>query len=90
LLDFNPFITLLNQYKEQTKCLVALDSVVFGFDNESLKVLLVKRGIEPDKQTWSLMGGWLKSDESLDEAADRILKELTGLDDIYLDQIVTP
>lgn len=78
---------MLNLYKQQTKCLVALDSVIFGFDNESLKVLLVKRGIEPDNQTWSLMGGWLKSDESLDEAADRILKELTGLDDVYLDQV---
>jgi ADP-ribose pyrophosphatase YjhB (NUDIX family) len=87
LLDFKPYITLLNQYKKQTKCLVALDSVILGFDNESLKVLLVKRGIEPDKQTWSLMGGWLKPKESLDEAADRILKELTGLDDIYLDQV---
>ncbi len=78
---------MLDQYKEQTKCLVALDSVIFGFDNESLNVLLVKRGIEPDNQTWSLMGGWLKTDESLDEAANRILKELTGINKVYLEQV---
>lgn len=78
---------MLNQYKEQIKCLVALDSVIFGFDNESLNVLLVKRGVEPDNQTWSLMGGWLKTDESLDEAANRILKELTGINNVYLEQV---
>lgn len=83
----NLYLTLLELYKEQTKCLVALDSIIFGFDNEALKVLLVKRGIEPDNETWSLMGGWLQPAEGLDEAANRILKELTGLDNVYLDQV---
>ncbi|MDP5121946.1 MAG: NUDIX hydrolase [Spirosomaceae bacterium] len=78
---------MLKLYKEQTKCLVALDSIIFGFDNEALKVLLVKRGIEPNIKTWSLMGGWLQPNEGLDEAANRILKELTGLDNVYLEQV---
>ncbi len=78
---------MLNQYTQQTKCLVALDSIIFGFDGESLKILLVKRGIEPDKDVWSLMGGWLQANENLDEAANRVLKELTGLDDIYLENL---
>ncbi|MCU0326230.1 MAG: NUDIX hydrolase [Spirosomaceae bacterium] len=78
---------MLEEYKQQTKCLVALDSIIFGFDGEELKLLLVKRGIEPDRDTWSLMGGWLKSNESLDEAANRILLELTGLEGVFLEQL---
>ncbi len=78
---------MLELYKEQTKLLVALDSVIFGFDGETLKILLVKRGIEDHKDTWSLMGGWLKPTESLDTAAKRIVHELTGLNDVYLEQL---
>ncbi len=87
MFNLNLLKTLLELYKEQTKCLVALDSIIFGFDNQALKVLLVKRGIEPNSKTWSLMGGWLQPTEGLDQAASRILKELTGLDNVYLDQV---
>lgn len=80
---------MLDLYLKQTKCLVALDSIIFGFDGEELKLLLVKRGIEQDKDVWSLMGGWLKPNESLNEAAERILFELTGLNNIYLEQLST-
>ncbi len=78
---------MLELYKQQTKCLVALDSIIFGFDGEELKLLLVKRGIELDRDTWSLMGGWLRPEESLDEAANRILFELTNLDGVFLEQL---
>jgi len=78
---------MINLYDAQTKCLVALDSIIFGFDGEVLKILLVKRGIEETPKTWSLMGGWLRPDEDLDQAASRILKELTGLENIYLEQL---
>ncbi|MCR9066388.1 MAG: NUDIX hydrolase [Cytophagales bacterium] len=80
---------MLELYGRQTKCLVSLDSIIFGFDGEKLKLLLVKRGIEESKDIWSLMGGWLKEDESLDEAAHRILKDLTGLENIYLEQLTS-
>lgn len=80
---------MLAQYQQQTECLVALDSIIFGFDGLELKLLLVNRGVEVDKQTWSLMGGWLTPTESLAQAADRILYELTGLRDIYLEQLHT-
>lgn len=80
---------MLNQYDAQTKCLVALDSIIFGFDGEVLKILLVKRGIEETAKTWSLMGGWLRPDEDLEAAASRILAELTGLQNIYLEQLYT-
>lgn len=80
---------MLNLYQKQTKCLVALDSIIFGFDGEKLKLLLVKRGIEENKDTWSLMGGWLQEAESLDQAAVRIVNNLTGLKNIYLEQVST-
>ena len=78
---------MLELYKQQTKCLVALDSIIFGFDGEELKLLLVKRGVQTDHDTWSLMGGWLKPNESLDQAAKRILFELTGVSGIFLEQL---
>ena len=83
------FSYMLDQYQAQTKCLVALDSIIFGFDGEKLKLLLVRRGLGPNRQTWSLMGGWLRPSEGLDESASRILQELTGLENIYLEQLYT-
>ena len=80
---------MLHQYQTQTKCLVALDSIIFGFDGQELKLLLVKRGIEDEHHTWSLMGGWVQPDESLEEASNRILFELTSLTNIYLEQLHT-
>jgi len=80
---------MLHQYQTQTKCLVALDSIIFGFDGQELKLLLVKRGIEDEHHTWSLMGGWVQPDESLEQASTRILFELTSLSDIYLEQLHT-
>ncbi|WP_028667910.1 NUDIX hydrolase [Runella zeae] len=76
-------------YNKQPKCLVALDSIIFGFDGEQLKILLVKRGPNPTLQTWSLMGGWLAPNENLERSAERILFELTGLKNVYLEQLYT-
>ncbi len=77
-------------YNNQPKCLVALDSIIFGFDGNDLKLLLVKRSPTPlITETWSLMGGWLNPDENLEAAANRILFELTGLHDLYLEQLYT-
>lgn len=67
--------------------LMAVDCIIFGFDGKALKALLVKRGFEPQKGKWSLMGGFVRSEESLDAAAFRILEELTGLKNIYLEQL---
>ena len=66
---------------------MALDSIIFGFDGETMKCLLVKRGLETQDDHWSLMGGWLEPKESLNEAAARILFQLTGLNQIYLEQL---
>jgi len=76
----------MTKYANQTRILVAIDCVIFGFDGENLKILLIKRGFEPEKGKWSLMGGFIKENESLDEAANHILLQLTGLDGVYLEQ----
>lgn len=74
-------------YSEQTRVLVAVDCIIFGFDGEQLKILLIKRGFEPAKDQWSLMGGFVEADENLYGAAERILYQLTGLKDLYLEQL---
>ncbi len=78
---------MLEQYRYQTPCLVALDSIIFGFDGDELKLLVVHRGVEASRETWSLMGGWLQPGEGLEQAASRILFELTNLTNIYLEQL---
>lgn len=75
-------------YKPEDKAFIAVDCIIFGFDlnEEELKILLVQRDFEPQKGEWSLMGGFLKKDENLEEAASRVLYQLTGLQDIYMEQ----
>ncbi|WNJ21606.1 NrtR DNA-binding winged helix domain-containing protein [Pontibacter sp. G13] len=68
---------------------ITIDCTIFGFDNFALKVLLVKRDIEPQKGMWALPGGWVGDREDLDDAARRILEEATNLKDIYMDQVKT-
>lgn len=74
-------------YKEHDHLLVALDCIIFGFDREGLKLLLIKRDFEPERDQWSLMGGFLNRTESLYEAATRISHNLTGLKNVYLEQL---
>jgi len=75
------------QYKDHDRLLVAVDCIIFGFDGERLKALLVKRGFEPGIGKWSLMGGFVNQNESVNEAASRILNTLTGLSDVYMEQL---
>lgn len=77
----------MDKYKGQHHFLLAVDCIIFGFDGKDVKLLLIQRGFEPEKNKWSLMGGFLEESENLDEAANRILKKLTGLENIYLEQL---
>jgi ADP-ribose pyrophosphatase YjhB (NUDIX family) len=77
----------ITSYKSHQKILVAVDCIIFGFDGDNLKALLIKRGFEPEKGHWSLMGGFVGTDENADEAAGRVLYDLTGMKNIYMEQL---
>src|SRR5690606_2727216 len=83
----NLFTMSLESYKKADRFLVAADCIIFGFDGKEMKVLLIKRSFEPEAGRWSLMGGFVKANESANEAASRILLRLTGLNDIYMEQL---
>lgn len=72
-------------YKNEPQVLLAVDCVILGFNGESLEILLIKRGIEPERNKWSLMGGFVQEDESPEKAASRVLKKLTGLEQVYME-----
>lgn len=76
-------------YQGESKLFVAIDCIIFGFDGENLKLLLIKRNFEPELGKWSLMGGFVKENESLEDGSKRILNELTGLENVYMEQIET-
>lgn len=66
---------------------ITIDCVIFGFDSGKLEVLLVQHAEGISKGKWGLPGGWIKKTESTDNAARRLLNELTGLENIYLEQL---
>lgn len=62
------------------------DCVIFGFDGEKLKLLLIERGCEPYKGMWALPGGFMQIDETIEETAKRELMEETGIKGVYMEQ----
>jgi 8-oxo-dGTP diphosphatase len=68
---------------------ISVDCVIFGFDQNELKVLLIKSDLENFSDQWSLLGDLVRPDENLDNASYRVLKDRTGLDDVYLEQVYT-
>lgn len=77
----------LHEVKETYSCLVTVDCVIFGYDQSSLKVLVIKCKSEPFKGQYSLLGDIVFADESLDQSAIRILKQRAGLEDIYMEEV---
>lgn len=68
---------------------VSVDCVIFGYENKELKVLLIKSDLEEFSGLWSLLGDLVRPDEDLESAPYRVLRERTGMDDVYLDQVHT-
>jgi 8-oxo-dGTP diphosphatase len=68
---------------------ISVDCVIFGYDKKALKVLLIKSDLEEYAGLYSLLGDLVRPDEDLDSASYRILKERTGMDDVYLEQVQT-
>lgn len=87
----NSVTVMFNMDKKYDKPSVAVDIVIFTIHEKKIKVLLVKRGIEPFKDSWALPGGFVnkKTDDSLEDTAIRELKEETGADVQYIEQLAT-
>lgn len=66
---------------------LSIDNLIFGLDHDQLKILLIKRTDSVHKDKWALPGGWIRYDENLHDAASRLLEELTGAKQIYLEQL---
>lgn len=85
---FSPF-RMLYTY-EFPRPALAVDCVIFGFDDRyQLQIMLIQRNLEPFKGQWALPGGFVRIDESLEDAARRELAEETGLQNIFLEQLYT-
>jgi ADP-ribose pyrophosphatase YjhB (NUDIX family) len=82
-------MTHLRAYKEIQQIKIAVDCIIFGFNDNRLELLLIQRGFEPEKGKWSLIGEFIGNDEDLDAAANRVLYGLSGLENIYMEQVKT-
>lgn len=78
---------MVSYYHEHPRMLVSVDCIVFGFDGSELRVLIGKRKMDPGRGEWSLYGGFVHNNESIDEAASRVLTELAGLRHLYIRQV---
>ncbi|CAN5803774.1 NUDIX domain-containing protein [soil metagenome] len=74
---------------EYSRAALAVDTVLFGVDEGDLKVLLIQRKLAPFQHAWALPGGFVRLDETVDEAARRELEEEAGVKDVYLEQLYT-
>jgi len=81
--------TIQSEVESINKIALSVDCLIFGFDENELKVLLIKSDISKYKGKWSLLGDLVNPHEGLDDAAYRVLKQRTGLKDIYMEQVQT-
>ena len=77
----------MTYYSQHSKVWVSVDCIIFGFDEGKLKVLIGRRQMDPGRGEWSLYGGFVAADESIDDAATRTVSELTGLNNLYMRQV---
>jgi 8-oxo-dGTP diphosphatase len=83
------FKTIQSEVESINRVALSVDCVIFGFDENKLKVLLIRSDLKKYLGKWSLLGDLVRPDEDLDEAAYRILKQRTGLSDVFLEQVQT-
>ena len=74
---------------EYPRAALTVDCVVFGLDEDDLQVLLIQRDLPPFEGDWALPGGFVRLEESLEEAARRELQEETGIENVFLEQLYT-
>lgn len=76
-------------YNQKVKMYVATDCIIFGFDAGSLKLLIFRRKVEPLRGEWSLIGSFVKLEEDVSAAAKRVLEEITGLKNVFMEELKT-
>ena len=74
-------------YSQHSKFYVSVDCIILGFDSNKLEVLIGRRQMDPGRGEWSLYGGFVEDNESLDDAARRVVHDLTGMDNLYMRQV---
>ena len=74
-------------YNEHPKVLVSVDCIIFGFNGNNLQVLIGKRKMDPGCGEWSLYGGFVGANENLEDAANRVILDLTGMKNLYIRQV---
>jgi ADP-ribose pyrophosphatase YjhB (NUDIX family) len=79
--------TAADLYAEHPKFPVAIDCVIFGYEDDELKLLLYPRRFEPHKGDWSLMGGFVQDSESMEHTVERVLQQTVGLENIFVEQV---
>lgn len=72
---------------QQEAILITVDCIVFGYEDDELKILLFNRWIQPSKDKLSLLGGWVNKDEAVDEASRRVVQTITGLENVYMEMV---
>jgi len=80
-------VEIKDYYVQQDKMYVATDCIIFGFDDGKLKLLIFKRRVKPFMGEWSLIGSFVRIDEDVDEAAKRVLAEITGLKNVFMEEL---
>ncbi|MDR1331944.1 MAG: NUDIX domain-containing protein [Tannerella sp.] len=74
-------------YSSEKKFYVSVDCIILGFKNSRLYLLLIKRRFQPLKGMESLMGGFIRPDENIEDTVQRTLYEYTGIDGVYMEQV---
>lgn len=87
--NIKSLLAIQSEVKGSNRIALSVDCVIFGFDENKLKVLLIRSDLSKYRSKWSLLGDLVGHQEDLDAAAYRILKQRTGLDDVYLEQVQT-
>jgi 8-oxo-dGTP diphosphatase len=82
-------VAIQNEVQSTNRIALSVDCIIFGFDENKLKVLLIRSDLKKYQGKWSLLGDLVQPNEDIDDAAYRILKQRTGLDDVYLEQVHT-
>src|SRR3954471_14901692 len=87
--NIKTLLAIQSEVESSNKIALSVDCVIFGFDENKLKVLLIRSDLKKYLGKWSLLGDLVRPGEDLDASAYRILKQRTGLSDVYLEQVHT-